>query len=112
MMDTAHGENTRACSRTAVDVPVTLFFGRGSHLYGRLIDISFGGAFVETDTTVLAVDTPLTVILKGRTGTQEPLYKMSAVVVHKNPDGAGVMFDELDEETVRSLRRVYHDALG
>ncbi len=104
--------NHRDCSRTPLDLAVTLYHRRGTPLDCKLVDISFGGAYIQADSATLAIDEPVTLALLLRSGRQEQLYSMSAVVVRKNEEGAGLMFDEYDRDTIHCLRQVYREALN
>ena len=52
--------NLRASSRMALDIEAALFSSKETPLWGRVQDISIGGAFVETDSQPPAVATPVT----------------------------------------------------
>ena len=104
-------ENHRTCSRTPLNLAVTLYNHTGTPVDGTLIDISFGGAYIKTSTRSLLVEEPVTLAMLLRDRGQEQLYSMSAVVVRKGDNGAGLMFDEYDSDTIHCLRRVYRAAL-
>jgi hypothetical protein len=109
-MDIA-AENTRSGSRTPVSMDVTLIAGHGVPFHGTLANISFGGAYVETQNKALMPRTPLTIILQQQDGDEQRIFRMMATVERQDKTGAGISFDDYDVETVRSLRAIYKKAL-
>jgi len=104
--------NKRACSRAQLDLTAALFYREAPALYGKLLDISFGGAYVRADSDSLHLNESVTVdVFLDQDEQAEHLYSLSAIVVRKTHDGAGLAFDNNDGETVRSLRRLYQVAL-
>jgi len=105
-------KNSRSCSRTPVNMDVTLIAGHGIPFHGTLANISIGGAYVETTNKALMPKTPLTIILRQEDDSVQRIFRMEATVARQDRHGAGVMFDDFDAETVRSLRAVYKSTLG
>jgi hypothetical protein len=104
--------NKRACSRAPVNLEAALFYREAPALYGKLRDISFGGVYVQADCDTLNLNEPVTLdVFLDKDEQAEHLYSLSAIVVRKTYDGAGLKFDDFDGETVRSLRRLYQYAL-
>ena len=111
-MRTLLDHNDRSSSRMPIDYGVTLFHNGGTPVQGRIQDISFGGVYVVTDQAPPQVDSTVTLGLSLPENDSERVYSMSAVVVRRKNKTAGLMFDEYDSETIKCLRRLYHDALG
>lgn len=103
--------NNRTCSRTPVDLDVVIYFRDTAERQAKLQDISFGGAFVATGNTDLKVDDLVTIGLYLE-NVDEEFYTMAATVVRRAQEGAGLAFDEYDQDTLKSLRKLYHDALN
>ena len=111
-MNPTEASNHRACSRTPLDLDVALFYSDKPALYGKLLDISFGGALVEIDSVPLKVNDPVTIdVFLQEDERDEHIYSLSAVVIRKPPEGAGLKFDDYDGDTIKSLRRLYQHAL-
>lgn len=104
--------NSRSCSRMPVDMDVTLIAAHGVPFHGTLANISIGGAYVETSNKALMPRTPLTIILHQEDSAVQLIFRMEATVARQDTHGAGVMFDDFDTETVRSLRAIYKSTLG
>jgi len=104
--------NDRNCSRTPVDIDVTLVTARNLPFQARLTNISFNGGYIQTDNQALQLNTPLTVVLQKQEGDIQQIYRMSASVVRRDSNGAGILFDDFDTDTVRSLRTIYRSALA
>ena len=111
-MKTLLESNDRSSSRMPLDLDVTLFHHQGNPMSARLQDISFGGVYVATNNSPPIVDSTVTLGLSLFEGGAEKVYSMSAVVVRTEDKGAGLMFDDYDGETVKCLRKLYHDALN
>jgi hypothetical protein len=103
--------NNRSCSRTPVDLDVVIYFRDTAERQAKLQDISFGGAFVATSNSDLKVNDMVTIGLYLE-NIDEEFYTMAATVVRRANKGAGLTFDEYDQETLKSLRRLYHEALN
>jgi hypothetical protein len=103
--------NNRTCSRTPVDLDVVIYFRDTAERQAKLQDISFGGAFIATNNTDLQVNDLVTIGLYLE-NIDEEFYTMAATVVRRAAEGAGLSFDEYDQDTLKSLRKLYHDALN
>lgn len=103
--------NQRACSRTPIDLDVVIYFRDTAERQAKLQDISFGGAYVATENSELKVNDLVTIGLYLE-DIDEEFYTLAATVVRRDADGAGLSFDEYDQDTLKSLRKVYHDALN
>jgi len=103
--------NQRSCSRTPIDLDVVIYFRDTAERQAKLQDISFGGAFIATQNRELKVDDLVTIGLYLE-DIDEEFYTLAATVVRRAKEGAGLSFDEYDQETLRSLRKLYHDALN
>jgi len=102
--------NHRSCSRTPLDLDVVLYFRDNAERQAKLQDISFGGAYIATDNSDLEVNDLVTIGLYLE-NIDEEFYTLAATVVRCEISGAGLSFDEYDQDTIKSLRKLYHDAL-
>ena len=69
-------------------------------------DVSLSGAFVEVHQVQPLVDASVDLVFRlGEPGHQTK-YKVQAKVARATGDGVGVMFEELDVSSFRSLREV------
>jgi hypothetical protein len=69
-------------------------------------DVSLNGAFVELEQLQPAVDTAVDLVFRlGGTG-QYTKYKVPSKVARATGEGIGVMFDEMDISSFRTLRQV------
>jgi hypothetical protein len=104
-------ENNRACSRKQIDLEITLIAQEGIPSHGTLKNISFSGAYVLTHSRVLQPNTPLTIVLQQDEGDIKRIYRMNATVARRDRTGAGIVFDDFDNDTIRSLRMIYKSTL-
>ena len=100
------GEQTlerRWCVRKAFIMAVTLHHQGGSLTNCKTRDIGVEGVFIETDTAevdihaVVEVSLPISVIGAGQ------CRRIPATVVHKRPNGLGVMFCSFDQRLYECL---------
>jgi PilZ domain len=94
------------CCPVVVDTPRHGRIGAKSH------DIGIGGMFIETDDITLPLNTPVNVAF---TLPREPYredFRLPAMVVRHAPTGAGVMFLDIEIDTLRALRRALYDPLN
>lgn len=103
--------NQRSCSRTPLNLDVVIYFRDNAERQAKLKDISFGGAFVATDNPDLKVNDLVTIGLYLE-NIDDEFYTLAATVVRRGDEGAGLAFDEYDQDTLKSLRKVYHEALN
>jgi len=106
-METATLENLRLSSRLPLELGVTLFSEGGLPQQARMTNVSFGGAFLKTGNVLPFIDTKITLGLSMNDDTDER-FIMSCIVVRNTDDGIGLMFDKYDTDTIRCLRRLYH----
>lgn len=109
-MNRAEIKELRRSTRRAIDLNVIVYPGDTDPFMGTIYDFSTGGLFIETR-TIPAIETP--VILRFRLGSarKKESYRISAIVVRHSIDGIGLMFDEYDNNTIKSLRQMYHEAV-
>ena len=111
-MNLAANINDRTCSRTPVNMDVTLVAGHGIPFHGILRNVSFNGGYITTANKALLPKTSLTLVLQKDDGDVQRIYRLNATVVRQDRDGAGIAFDDFDPETVRSLRTIYKTTVG
>jgi len=86
--------------RFQIAIPVALNFKNGAYGHGVALDISAGGLFVKTAVRSWhgsCVDVRITVMQAD----QSYPVRLPSLVVHRNRNGIGVMFLELDEQADR-----------
>jgi len=101
----------RNCSRTTVNFDVTLIADQGIPFHGTLTNVSFTGGYITTHNKALPPRTPLTIVLQRDEGEVQRIYRMTASVVRQDQDGAAIIFDDFDTDTVRALRTIYKTTL-
>jgi len=69
-----------------------------------LCNVSIGGALVETGEAVLPPDVLVSIAFNLSAEDHRGDYRLHAVVVRSDTTGAGLLFQDLDIETIRSLR--------
>lgn len=92
--------------------PVVVDTPRQGRIAARSQDIGIGGMFIETDDTSLPVNTPVNVAF---TLPREPYredFRLPAMIVRQAATGAGVMFLDMEVDTLRALRRALYDPLS
>jgi hypothetical protein len=92
--------------------PVVVDTPRHGRIAAKLHDIGIGGMFIETDDIALPLNTPVNVAF---TLPREPYredFRLPAMVVRHAPTGAGVMFLDIEVDTLRALRRALYDPLN
>jgi hypothetical protein len=110
-METQAATNNRNCSRAPLELGVEVLHGEHERLAGRLVDISFGGAYLEADTHTFRPRDVVTVCFELARHDGIQAYALSATVARTGEDGVGLEFDEYDHETIVALREVYHQLL-
>lgn len=89
--------------------PVLVDTPRQGRVAAKLQDIGIGGMFIETDAITLPLNTPVNVAF---TLPREPYredFRLPAMVVRHTSTGAGVMFLDIEIDTLRALRRALYD---
>ena len=99
----------RWSTRKPVTGTVVVDSPRLGKIRSTLCDISLGGALVETGNITLPLNSPVSVAFNLLTGDHRGDYRLHAVVVRRSLAGAGLLFQDLDTETIRSLRAILYD---
>ena len=90
--------------RVMVDTP------RHGRVAAKLLDICIGGMYIEAEDVHLPPNTPVNVAFSlGRDGDRED-FRLPAMVVRHMPNGAGMMFLDIDVDTLRTLRRAIYES--
>jgi len=103
--------NSRTCSRAPLELPVEILHGQNESLLGQLTDISFGGAYVETDAHTLRANDIITLCFELEDEQATRPCALSGTVARAGGNGVAIAFDDYDRETVNALRGVYHRLL-
>ena len=69
-------------------------------------DVSLSGAFVHVQQLQPPIDAPVELLFRLGEPGRYTKYKVQAKVARATGDGVGVMFEELDVSSFRSLREV------
>jgi hypothetical protein len=98
----------RWSERVPVSLEATLARAGSAAAIGRTRDLSAEGAFLEVQTGLMDLrpGTPLMVGLMLPESESPRRVRIPAVVVHRNTQGAGVMFASWDGEPALSIRNV------
>jgi hypothetical protein len=72
-------------------------------LEGQISNISIGGLYVRTNASGLRLNAPVELVLTLDDEHETRVYRLPAVVVRLNEDGAGLMFDQYDVNAFRTL---------
>jgi hypothetical protein len=92
--------------------PVVVDTPRHGRVAAKLHDIGIGGMFIETDDITLPLNTTVNVAF---TLPREPYredFRLPAMVVRHAPTGAGVMFLDIEVDTLRALRHALYEPLN
>lgn len=99
----------RWTERKPVRVNAVLRYDDLGLVTGKLRDLSFGGAYVETSAaSFLPRNALVQVVLAEPSASGATLTHLRAVVARRAVDGIGMMFTDLDPDTLVTLRRVIH----
>ncbi len=83
---------------------VTVESARFGRISAVLRDVSLGGALVDTGEVSLPLNTPVSVAFNLFPGDHRSDFRLHATVVRRDAMRAGLLFQELDTDTIRSLR--------
>ena len=109
-MDYARSVDHRWSSRRPCMFYVTLDDGVQA-CRGTVRNLSLGGMYVQAPEAELSLNSQLVLGFQLGEGAHADYYRLPALVVHLTRDGAGIMFKDYDEDTIQSLRRVFHETV-
>ncbi len=75
-----------------------------------LLDISLGGLLVDTDSVTLPLNAPVSVAFTLIPNDHRGDYRLQAMTVRQFQGAAGLMFQDLDIETIRALRKLLYSS--
>ena len=108
----AHAKaQNRSCSRSPLALSVVVLHGDSEQRPGTVRDISFGGAYLETDAQAFRPDDVVTVCFELDEEDSPHAYALTGTVARLERDGAGIAFDDYDDANVAALRKVYRRLL-
>jgi len=110
-MEGHSAENHRTCSRAPVILPVEILHGEKESVLGQLSDISFGGAYIETDAHDFRANDIVTLCFELENEQGARPCALSGTVARAGDEGVAITFDDYDGDTVRALRHVYRHLL-
>lgn len=90
--------------RVMVDTP------RHGRVAAKLLDICIGGMYVEAEDIYLPPNTPVNVAFTLGCEDDREDFRLPAMVVRHRPNGAGMMFLDIDVDTLRTLRRAIYES--
>lgn len=101
----------RCAIRKPLELDVVLSYRALGFVQGRTRDVSMGGAFVETGCIQLPVNAVVqaSFMLSSNNGSSMRSCSTEAMVVHGNENGAGLMFNDLDDEFSGMLKQLMAD---
>lgn len=103
-------KNNRWCPRQPVQLDVTLHVSGQFPFCGKILNVSLGGLFVETDTTRLVGDAEVYVAFTFRTNTGTQHHRMPARSIRRNGNGVALLFTALDASDIQGLRQLVYPA--
>jgi hypothetical protein len=98
----------RWAARRPVQISVDLRYRDIEVVNCQTRDISLNGAFVEVHQLQPTVSAPIDLVFRLGQPGQYTKYKVPGKVARATGEGIGVMFEELDISSFRSLREVLH----
>jgi len=90
--------------------PVVVDTVRAGTVAAKLRDIGIGGMFVETNDDGLVLNTTVNVAFSLGGENERENFRLPAIVVRHMSHGAGIMFLDIEIETLRLLRRALYTA--
>jgi len=102
---------TRSCSRSPLTLRVVVLHGNSEERPGMVRDISFGGAFLETDAQNFRPNDVVTLCFELKGSNSPHIYSLTGTVARLERTGAGIAFDDFDSANVLALRDVYRHLL-
>ena len=94
--------------RKTVALPIMVYYDINKPVYVKTRDISLGGMFVETDTTLLDINKPVEVLFNSHAIGNTELQRIQALVVRITREGAGLMFRGYDNNGLLFLQKILH----
>ena len=96
----------RWAARRPVKISVDLRYKDMEVVNCQTRDISLNGAFIEVHQLQPTVDAPIDLIFRLGDPGRYTKYKVPGKVARATGEGIGVMFEELDISSFRSLREI------
>ena len=103
-------KNNRWCPRQPVQMDVTLHVSGQFPFHGKILNISLGGLFVETDTTRLVGDTEVYIAFALRTPSGIHHYRVPARRLREHGSGVALQFTAPDVKIIHALRQLIYPA--
>lgn len=94
----------RWSSRKPLSGSVVVECPRVGLVRATMCDVSLGGMFVETGTTTLPLNAPISVVFNLTSNKSDGDYCLPAMIVRHTSKGSGVMFLDPDAQVLRSMR--------
>ena len=101
----------RSCSRSPLALRVVVLHADDKERTGTLRDISFGGAYLETDAVSFNANDVVTLCFELEEADSARAFALTGTVARLDPGGAGISFDEYDDANLAALRHVYRKLL-
>lgn len=101
----------RSCSRSPLALGVVVLHGDNEERFGTVRDISFGGAYLETDAQAFRPDDVVTLCFELEDDDTPRAYALTGTIARLERSGAGIAFDDYDDANVAALRKVYRQLL-
>jgi hypothetical protein len=97
-------------SRTGIGAVVEIRCHDRQTLIGRVRNVGLGGMFIELDREGLPLNLPVHLSFALEATGRRRSCAADGIVVHREPGGCGVMFSDLDGDTLEALDDLLHGA--
>ncbi len=97
--------------RRAVAMDVMLYDSRGMVIEGQIQNVSIGGVYVDTGSTVPQLNSSVILGFQMKSLEGTTYHRLPALVVHVENMGAGLMFEDYDDNTIAALRTVVQQSV-
>lgn len=100
-------DENRWSSRIASEYDVIISSENIQPIKGKMLDYSFSGIFVSTDTEAPPVETPVDLRIQIGDNNNKKVHHVAATISRTTSRGAGIKFNEYDEDTIETLSNIY-----
>lgn len=100
----------RWSQRKNVYLNAIVFYRPLGLLRAKILDVSLGGAFVDTGGITLLPHTVVELTFSLDTKGKQQLYQMEAIVIHRQGMGSGLMFKDFKLDAFQAIRDILYAA--
>jgi hypothetical protein len=109
-MSTHKQKNNRWCPRQSVQLDVTLHACGQYPFNGKILNVSLGGLFVETDTMRLSGYTDVFIAFTLHTNSGTVIHRAPARRLRQHDNGVALQFTAPDPRVIHDLRQLIYPA--